>query len=89
MFLADMGERPLGLTLDRIDVNGGYTKENCRWATPKEQATNRRNTIWAEYEGEKYSALELSRHLGLNYHTVIKRIKKGVAPDAPVKKYKT
>ena len=41
-FLNDMGERPLGMTLDRIDVNGNYEKANCRWADAKTQRNNQR-----------------------------------------------
>ena len=41
-FLADMGERPAGKSLDRLYVNGPYTKKNCKWATCRQQARNRR-----------------------------------------------
>jgi hypothetical protein len=44
-FLADMGEKPLNLTLERIDVNGNYEPNNCKWATWTEQSFNKRNSL--------------------------------------------
>jgi hypothetical protein len=51
-FLADMGKRPRGKTLDRIDPDGNYEPGNCRWATPTEQYFNRRCLVRAQCEQE-------------------------------------
>lgn len=55
-FLADMGPRPRGKTLDRIDVNGNYEFGNCRWATPYEQITNRRERAIPIADEEAFDA---------------------------------
>jgi len=76
-FLADMGERPKGLTLDRIDNEGDYTPENCRWATTIEQLSNRRNTVKIDYNGKKLTLRELSEISGMKIRVIRDRINAG------------
>lgn len=76
-FLADMGEKPEGMSLDRIDNEQGYSKANCRWVTPTAQARNRRITLMVEFEGETTPMAELAERFGLKYHTVHLRYRKG------------
>lgn len=77
-FLADMGDKPSPKhSLDRIDYNLHYCKENCRWATPMEQSQNRRTVVNITYQGETKCMAEWSRHFGINRRTIAQRYKKG------------
>jgi predicted DNA-binding transcriptional regulator AlpA len=73
-FLADMGERPPGMTLDRIDNNLGYCPENCRWASYKEQNNNRRDNRMITFKGETKNMAQWCTELGLSQKTISQRI---------------
>jgi len=75
-FLEDVGERPEKMTLDRIDSSKGYSKENCRWATPSQQQSNRKNCMHLTYNGVTQTAAEWSRSIGLTKAAVWQRIVK-------------
>lgn len=70
-FLADMqATHEPGLTLDRIDYNGDYSPENCRWVSTQDQANNKRNNRVIEYNGETHTLSEWARKLGINRSTL-------------------
>lgn len=74
-FYACMGERPEGLTLDRIDTDLGYGPTNCRWATMQEQADNKRRTVWITHQGLTMTMKEWAKKLGVPYYTLWNRIR--------------
>lgn len=77
-FLEDMGLRPDGLTLERINVNGNYEKSNCKWATQKDQVRNQRVTRRVRIEGREYIAADLSDISGLKTDTIVQRAALGL-----------
>ena len=76
-FLKDMGERPAGMTLDRKNNEKGYYKENCRWATAKQQQQNRRVNKLLTYNGETYCLAQWAQRLGHSVQILKGRIRRG------------
>jgi hypothetical protein len=74
-FITDLGPIPHPkYSLDRIDNNGDYCAENCRWADAKTQARNRSNNLILEFRGQKHTAAEWSEILGFGKNVLINRL---------------
>lgn len=73
-FLMDMGRRPHGCTIDRIDNNGPYCKENCRWADRHTQMRNTSRTIMVHYKGVTMCVTDWALKIGLSKTSLARRI---------------
>lgn len=69
-FLADMGERPDGMTLDRIDNDGHYSPDNCRWASKEQQDNNKSVNVFVTWRGKRQTLSQWSRELAINISTL-------------------
>ena len=80
-FYADMGDKPEGKSLERIDNNGDYSPENVVWADAKAQANNRRSNVILEHNGEKKTMQQWADQLGVKIGTIWARIDRGWTVD--------
>lgn len=81
-FLSDMGKRPEGKTLDRYpDQAGDYEPQNCRWATPEEQANNQKSNVWVTYKGKQLTLSQAAKESGIHPDTLGLRYRKGERGD--------
>lgn len=77
-FFADMGPRPArSWSIDRIDTDGDYTPENCRWATRRTQSRNLRKNRLVYVNGERMTLAEAAEAAPVPYNTILYRLKRG------------
>lgn len=81
-FAADMGDRPPGLTIERVDNDLGYCKNNCRWATRSDQARNRRSTRLVTHNGRTQTMIAWAEELGISYMALYLRLYRRNLPVA-------
>lgn len=80
-FLADMGQRPEGTSLERNDLSQSYSRDNCRWATRDEQGRNRSDNVVVSVGGFDMTLTDACSMAGVNYNTARARIRRGWSID--------
>ena len=86
LFESDMGERPEGYTIERIDNNLGYSPDNCKWASRLEQSHNTRKTRKIIVDGKEILVAVLSKETGIKGDTLIERYKRGMSASDIISK---
>ena len=75
-FYSDMGERPEKMTLDRINNDLGYSKENCKWSTQKEQTNNTRRNVFLTFNNKTLTVSQWAEELEISKFTLFERIRR-------------
>ena len=85
-FAKDMGDKPFGCSLERIDNSKGYYPENCRWATPKEQGRNKRNNHCLNIAGVTKTVSQVWQEAEMKESTFYNRLLQGMSPEEALAK---